>query len=623
MKNNTKVIEVLFSIPVNKGFDYLVSADMKVKKGMRVLADFRGRKCVGIVYKVGRKSLYGLALKEIHTVLDKEPFLTSRQFKVAMAMSKKYVYSLGEIIFMFLPPYLRKNVSLSEHYLPSGKIKNNKKVISTGSIRYIKSYNLDRRFLYYRQMIENTIESGRTVMILVPLKENIGNVLTLCEKYFPQERISVISSYQSDKKNLLEWLSLRRGESSIVVGTKMSLFLYPPTLGLLIVENENSEYYSHQEKPYYHILDVAHILYKNENIDLILSSDYPSLHTYRLIKEGMVNLIDYDGSKNCIEVVDMRRVRTSKTSIFVPFVLDTIRGALVADKRVLIFWNRRGFASILKCSSCGETLNCERCSAFLQYYLSKDKGICPYCGYRKDIPNLCPNCGKGYILPFGLGIERMKNIIQRFFPQEIVSSIEETKDTYPDKDRYGNRRRIILATQRLFSGGIFIKGGVDIAFVLDIDGLLSRFDFDITMKVFLYLKKMEELVRDKIYVLTNNPHHYLFDHINEEWRKFYDQELNIRKELTYPPYGSLIKITFKGKDENKVLLKINRLYDIIKKNKNITVFGPLKEIPFRLRGKYRYSIVIKCGARGKVDGIIRNSLQKVRTSSINVAIWVR
>jgi len=598
-----KIAQVVFPIPLDREFDYKVPPSLKAAIGSRVLVDFHGKKRMGIVCAFTQEP-HARTLKDIIDVLDRTSLLSKRQLSFARKLSRNYLCAFGEILFMMLPPYLRQKRKTADIF------KERSFRSSSQSLVCVRSSQIVKRFEYYKNAIHKALKSNRSVMVIFPRFVLLREMLGEFRKEFRGEEISILSSYQRDRDNYFAWRKIKQGNSRLILGTKMALFLYPQDLGLLVVEEESSPLYFHPEKPHYHLIDVAGLLASFKKIDLILATDYPTFATFKRIKEKRVSLKEIDEPRANIQIIDSRRVRTRESSLFTPFLMELLRKNLSEKKRTLIFWNRKGYASVIKCSGCGHVFRCKRCSSFLRYELSEHKGYCPFCHWSRDIPKVCTRCKSGYTQTFGLGAERLQGIIKRFFPEVKVGSLDE-----PGAD-------ILVATQKVFTETTLLKGSLDCAIVLDADYLLSRIDYHATFRVFIYLKRLSSLVKEKVYVFTNNPEHYLFETINQSWQAFYAKELKLRKDLGYPPYGHLAKLTLRAKNKERLFKNTSALYDIIK-DKGLEVFGPLKEVPFKLRDQYYYSLVIKEKKSALLRKALSEELGGIRSSSIKVAVVIQ
>ncbi|MCM8824515.1 MAG: hypothetical protein NC822_07600, partial [Candidatus Omnitrophica bacterium] len=236
--------------------------------------------------------------------------------------------------------------------------------------------------------------------------------------------------------------------------------------------------------------------------------------------------------------------------------------------------------------------------------------VCSWCGYYENIVDKCKICNSGYMVPVGVGIERLESIVRKIFPEFLVSRGEVI-----------NPPGIILGNYNFFNFFVERKLDIDACFILDIDNMLSLVDYETTFNAFIYLKKIACYVKD-IYVFTHNPSHYIFESINDRWEKFYEKELSLRRQFNFPPYGIMVKVILKGKDKNKLLKRLESLYNRLKEF-NLEIFGPVEEFPFKVRDNYGGALVIKGKNRKMISDICGQVIQKYKSSAYRITVIVR
>ena len=594
-----KIAKVVVPISVDKEFDYSYPEKLSLKKGMRVLVDFNHKKRVGLVVNLCKESKIK-RLKPIIDALDVEPTLANEHMRLARQLSNIYPYPMAEFLFMMLPAYLKKTKKSDlKRYASITKRNNSPKNI------FIRADNFSKRYLLWRDKIAEKLKSG-SVLLCFPQLTYLNHARKYFEKDFPG-KVKVIYSQKNEKELFAAWVQSR--EKSLILGTRVSIFYYPQDLNMVVVEEENSQYYFQEEKPFHNLFDIAWLLCRQKGADLILSGDYPSLATYKLIKDSKVELIDKAGPDRVIEVVNISESR--KPKIIGPILSELLRKKIQENKRSVVLWNRKGFARVISCLSCGHVLRCAHCSGFLQSSLKGQEGICPYCQRKTPLPERCQHCRGGYFKSGGFGIERVESLLKRIFPEAKIDNWQE----------HSSDTQITLSTSKilshLYDGEIF-----DCGFVLDIDSFLARTDYDSTFAAFLYLRKLIFLCKNNFYVFTRNKDYYLFQYLNKPWQDFYDAELILRQQLHLPPLGLIAKMVIRGKNENSLLKITQGLYNKLEKRFN-EVYGPLPEQPFKLRDKFRYSLVVKTKKNIQSRKDIKEEVSSFRTSSLKIAVSLR
>jgi len=289
-------------------------------------------------------------------------------------------------------------------------------------------------------------------------------------------------------------------------------------------------------------------------------------------------------------------------------LIELLRKTLYSNKKSVVIWNKKGFSKVVSCSNCGHVLKCDHCSGFLSVFLENKEGVCPYCQCKVALPEMCSECNKGYFKKMGYGVQRLEVSLRQTFPEANIC----------DWQTHSSNSQIITSTTKILSS-IYEHEKFDMGFVLDVDSSLARGDYNATLDTFIYLKKLNLFFKDKMYTFTKSPSYYLFEYINKPWTKFYDYELGTRRKLSLPPFGAIAKITLRAKNKNTVLKKANDLYNILTGKKQ-QVYGPFKEKPFKLRDKFRYSLIVKSEDTLSFRSAIKEVVDKARTSSIKLAV---
>jgi len=581
-------------IALDKEFDYSVPAGLKIKKGMRVLVDFNGRKRVGLVVDLSARSKFK-NLKPVIEALDSEPSLSKEHMQFALSLSRMYPYPKAEFLFMMLPSYLRKakKISLSQNLPQAGE----KEKTAPQKNLFIKADSFLERYRLWKPVVEEKLKTG-SALVCFPQLSYLEAARQVLEKDFASH-LKVIHSQIKEKDFFNTWRQSR--VNSLILGTRVSIFHYPYDLGLIVVEEENSPYYFQEEKPYHNLLDVAFLLARFKDSALILSSDFPSLSAYKLIRDKEMILRDNSSPGKNIKVIGASEY--SKKKVVSPVLIELLRKNIQAKKSSVVLWNKKGFGRFIRCSACGHIFKCSHCSGFLRLSLKSSEGVCPYCQKKEALPKICPHCKKGYLKNSGWGIERIEGILRKEFPEAKINTWESR----------GPESKIILSTSKILSF-LYGKETFDSGYVLDTDHFLARADYEAAFDTFLYLKKLCFFFKEELCVFTGNGQYYLFKYLNKDWKEFYEAEMGFREKLNLPPFGIIVKITLRAKDKNNLLKQAQYLYNKLEEKK-YQVYGPLEEEPFKLRDKFRYSLVIKAPRSFALRKAIKEDLKKLRVSA--------
>jgi len=607
---SVKLVKVATLISLDKEFDYYYFGDVGLTPGVRVLVDFNGKKQVGIVLRLKDYTTSGNCvipsinvagkvkpLKPIIGILDVSFTLTVEQIKFSEMLSTFYSYPRGDFLSMMLPAYLKKANKLEIQFN-----ENQDKKGSSFSGEFIKGSSFRERYFMWKIEVKKKLLSG-SVLICFPQLSYLDAALKVIKDDF-NCRIVVMHSKKSDKQIIQEWKISR--EKTLILGTRLSIFYYPQDLNLIIVEEESDRCYFQEEKPFYNLRDIAIMLCRVKGIKCVLSGNYPSLLVYQMIKTNILALREQKSPENKIKV--MKLTGYSKGRVMSPVLLNILEKIIQSGKKVVVIWNKKGFGKTAFCSNCGYVFKCDRCSSFLRLSLKSREGVCPHCQQKVSIPQICSKCNNGYVKISGWGIEKIESILRKNFPEVLINTWE---------NRFLNSQ-IVLSTSEIV-GSLYEPEAFDAGIVLDIDGFLAYPGYHVTFDAFLYLKRLECLFKDCLYVLTGNGDYYLFQCLSGFWEKFYQLELNFRKELSLPPFFEIAKIILRSEDEGLTLRTIGNLRNRIAV-KNNYVYGPFKEEPFKLRGKYRYSLVIRSRKSENFRESIKVEIKNIRSSKIQLAV---
>ncbi|MFH1519007.1 MAG: hypothetical protein ABIE75_00350 [Candidatus Omnitrophota bacterium] len=593
-----RVARVVISISLDKEFDYFCPSHLEAKPGMRVLVDFNRKKRIGIVVAVISGPSFR-KLKPIIDLLDSQALLGEEHLLFAKQLSNFYPYAKGEFLFMMFPPYLKKPRKLDLQLSSVGV--NSKNAVEN---KFIKGESFLERYQLWKDIVKEKLKQG-SVLICFPQLTFLKAARKIIERDFP-DQTKVIHSQEGEKELFSSWSKTR--ENSLILGTRVAIFYYPTDLRLIVVEEENDHCYSQEEKPYHWLPDVAWVLSQIKSVGLILSGDYPSLATYKRIKEGTVRLLGKSNNSRPIGIIGTSEF--NKSGVINPILTDLLQKAIQDKKKAIILWNRKGFAQV-SCFSCGHIFKCQHCSGFLQSSLNSQEGICPYCQRKTLLPKICNQCNSGYLKSKGYGIQRLESSLRRMFPEVKIDNLANFSDD----------TQVTLSTSKVLSH-LYDPVKFDRGFVLDADSFLNHLDYDATFTTFIYLRKLLRLLQDSLYVFTSHKDYYLFQQLNDRWEDFYELELRFRKKSQLPPFGLIAKITLRSKNKRTLLKNAKGLYDKLE-GKFKEAYGPFEEKPFKLRDKFRYSLIVKTRKDSLSRKLIKEAVKDSRTSSIQLAVSLR
>jgi len=612
---NNKYIAVIFNLPIEKPFWYRVPPEFKneVKIGQRVLAPFGKREMVGFIVEQSEKKPRG-RLKEIIRVFDKFPPLDNNLFSLAKWMSEYYCCSLGQALHSLFPfPYPYLEDLPPEIGLSDGKDedKENIYLVQPG----------DKKFELVSSFIADNRKLEKQAIILVP---EINLITGFEEKIKKIEKRTIsFHSKLSIKERYKRWLMMKKAEVNVAIGTRSVIFAPFPKLGLIVVDQEESTDYKQKETPKYNVRQIAIKRGKMEKFSVFLISDAPSLESWYQAKKKVYKSFNFSRRRkgSFFEVVDLKKEK-KKDRIFSRLLQDKIKDALEKKLSVMLFVSRRGYASFLLCSDCGEVIRCPNCNIGLSFHLKREM-ICHYCGFRTVAPSVCPFCGGRNLKKIGWGTQRVENEVKKRFPGARVKRFDLDifkSSTYLIPDYIKKREvDILVGTQLLIKEDILSLVGV--VGVMLVDVLLNLPDFRASERTFQLLTRIRKGSRGKnsVIVQTYNPTHYVLNAKSNE--DFYSRELKIRKQLGYPPYQRWVRILIEGKRKDQVKDKSEEILNKIKKE-GFNFLGPSPCPLSKIKGSYRYHIILRDTKGKNMQEFIKEINPLARRSSIKIGIDV-
>ena len=623
MKEN--IAKIVVGLPIEGAFDYSIPKEMAkdIKIGSRVFIPFKNFKKVGYVIDFSNYSKIK-KIRAIISLIDYKPLLEKTELELLKKIANYYCCCWGEMIESALPLSIRKGKKLIIDKLQTKELnKKPQKRYEKGifSVTLVHDVGADRRWDLLLEEIKKAIFLKRGVIFLEPELFYITRTAKWLKEKL-NEDVTILHSKQSEKKELTQWTKIREGRINIVVGSRSAIFAPFKNLGLIIINEEDSQLYKQEQSPFYHAREIAILRAKQQKANLILVSQTPSLESYHsslIGKYKFVNLKDRKHSASQVEIVDMNqealRFKRGK-AVLSPQLENNIQNTLEDSGRVILFINRLGFATSIRCKNCGYSLKCNRCNSGLIYHYKRKMLVCRFCNYQIQPLEICPQCKSAYVRYSGAGTEKLESEVNRLFPQAKINRWDSDVGIQScDFD-------ILISTQILLKGYI----NCDLLGVLQIDSSLNRVDFRSSEKVFSLLFRLSKLVKEKMIIQTRNPQHNCIEAIRKsDPFLFYRKELKLRKELGFPPFRHFIQIQLRGRSEEKVKNLAFSLYKKMKNtnNKNINVLEPFPASPSRLRGNYRWNILLKGKSVKKINSYINRGLKELKGKSgiiINVNV---
>ena len=469
------------------------------------------------------------------------------------------------------------------------------------------------------KIIDHSLNFGKGVIMLIPeISLTPQTVELFCSRY--GSRVAIIHSSLSQGERLDAYMRIKRGEADLVIGTRSAVFAPVKDLGLIIIDEEQEHTYKSDNNPKYHARDIARFRSAKNNSLLLLASATPSIESYKKAVDGAYTLIElknrYGKAKlPRVELADMREeIRAGNDSSLSMPLLDGIGTALHKKEQTILFLNRRGYHNFVSCASCGTAVSCPNCSVSMTHHTDriyhKTELVCHWCGKHMPVPSTCSECGSTHIKPMGVGIQLIEKRLRELYPS--VNTIRMDTDTTASKHAYdemlsdfrSHKAQILLGTQMVTKGHDFPD--VTLVGVLNADTSLYLNDYRANERTFSMLTQVigragRSEKEGKALIQTTNPDHdVIILACKQDYKTFFENEIQTRKLLSYPPYSDIVLLTLSGNVENAVMKDSKMLSDMLRAKINgdfkgvpIVCYGPFEAPVYKLDGKYRMTMVIK------------------------------
>ena len=467
----------------------------------------------------------------------------------------------------------------------------------------------------YMEIIDYALNQGLDSIVLVPEISLTPQTISRFKNRFG-DIVGVFHSKLSEGEKHDVYKAIKLGKIRILIGARSALFAPFNSLGVVIIDEFHEGAYKSEKNPKFNAIEVARYLVMKKNISLVLGSATPSIEEYYKAINGDYNLITIKNRANKnplpkIDVVDMKNeLSNGNKSIISKKLYDEIEIAIKNNNQVILFLNRRGYSNFVSCRSCGYVFQCENCDISLTYHKSKNLGRCHYCGYEKEIPKECPECGSNYVKPFGTGTQKIEEEVKSIFNN--VKVLRMDKDTTSKKgsieeilNKFRNREADILIGTQMLSKGLDFDN-VTLVGILSADMILNFPDFKSSETTFQLVTQVSGRAgradkKGKVILQTYDTDHYAIRRaVNYDFEGFYEDEIKIRKAFGYSPFNNMLSVVISGSNEKMVEQNAKSMYSSIVyllENRGIKDFnfilGPNPCSISKINHNYRWQILFK------------------------------
>ena len=518
----------------------------------------------------------------------------------------------GEIISPSpLPPKLYKQQELVLDHI--------KACIDKGSFSTCLLYGVTgsgKTEVYYRAA-EHVMALGRQAIMMAP-EISLAVYLEGIFRSRLGDRVAIYHSGLSQGERYDQWMRIVRGEVDLVIGARSALFSPLPRLGLIIVDEEHDSAYKQDRGPRYNARDAAVVRAKMEKALVILGSGTPSVQSYQNGISGRYHLLSMPERIEKrplpdVELVDMKITEDmrSKREMISPRLKEALEQNLMDGNQCMLFLNRRGFYRVYLCRSCGQSLRCPNCDVALIYHLEENRLSCHYCGYYSETRTKCSSCGNEGLRAYGFGTEKLEYELRESFPEARIARMDADSTRRKGQaiqilKRFAEQKLdILVGTQMITKGYDFPN--VTLVGVIAADLSLGFPDFRAGERTFQVLSQVSGRSgrgdqKGKVIIQTFNPDHYAISTATaHDYQSFFREERQLREQLGYPPFSHLACLTLKGNSKKETEEAAQQLNQAIRgtlakwprRGKEIHVLGPAEAPISRLKGKYRWQILVK------------------------------
>ena len=496
----------------------------------------------------------------------------------------------------------------------------------------------------YIKLIQSCLDEGKSAMLLVPEIALTPQLLGLMAAYFG-EQVAVLHSSLSAGERYDQWKRVKSGDAKVVVGTRSAVFAPCVNLGLVILDEEQEHSYKSENSPRYHAKEVAIWRCSKEKALVLLGSATPSVESMYRAKSGAYRLYTlkerFGGRKlPRVSIVDMREeLKRGNDLSFSASLQDAIIDTHAADKQTIILLNRRGNSRALVCVDCRETPECPRCAVRLTYHSANNRLMCHYCGFSRNVPERCPQCG-GPLKQVGTGTQKVQQELEYLFPDlevdrmdaDTVSAVNTHEKIL---DHFKNEKVPILIGTQMVAKGLNLPD-VTLVGVLDADLSLYTDSFRAGETTFNMLTQVVGRAGrgdapGQALIQTLVPDHQVIKlAAKQDYDGFYDLEIGLRKMQQLPPFGDLVSITFTGQEETAVLRGAAKFRDSLNaclkqpgyEKEVCTVLGPAPCAVPKINYNFRYRLTLRCRMSKELRALVSHLMRQFSQDKLNRGVSV-
>lgn len=539
-------------------------------------------------------------------------------------------------------PYKRNTIcdksEIVLSHMQNDAYEKNKKMLGSGKTGLLYGITGSGKTQVYLKLIDDVISENKDVILLVPEISLTPQALGIFHKRYG-DMIAVIHSGLSLGERNDEYRRIDEGNAKIVIGTRSAVFAPVHNLGLIVMDEEQEQTYKSERTPRYNAKDVAKFRVGYNKGYFLMASATPSLESYSNAIKGNYTLSVINeryGNASLPEVVtvDMKaELKNGNKSAISTELYNRLLTVLDSGKQAILLINRRGYNTFIACNECGHIITCPNCSISLTYHSHNNRLVCHYCGYTKKLDNICPECHSEAVRYSGFGTQRIEEELANLFPDARILRMDA--DTTSAKfsherllEQFANKEYDILVGTQMVAKGLDFDD-VTLVGVVNADNSLydesytaGERSFDLITQVIGRAGRRNS--RGCAVIQTINPFNEILQYAaNQDYESFFNNEIEMRRLMIYPPFCDIFSVTFSSENENTAAMCAKRFFDLtVKYNSEqysdlkIVVLGPTQAKISKINNTYRYRLAIKCKNNAKIRQMITNILKDIHKQKI-------
>ena len=601
-------------------FTYQLGPELQVKAGDGVFVPFQKGEKLGLVLKVHQEKP-SFPTKEVHKVIDLQPLLFEWQLKLAEWMSEYYFCSLWDCVRLFIPKNIHKKTRKKDTSNKKNDQKNKFKELTLEqshivdevlnkkpAFSLIEGITGSGKTEVYKRLIQAKVAEGGQCLLLVPEISLTPQFVAYFQEDFPT--MAVVHSKISEGERTEQWHKIKKGEITLVLGSRSALFSPFKNLSLIVMDEEHEWSYKQDQSPRYHARSLVEKIQEFADTQVVYGSATPSLETRFKAEQG--SIAHFTLTKRAlgsplpsVKIVDMRdELKKKNFSMFSDALEQEIRSTLEAEQQVLLFLNRRGSASSTVCRDCGKSTECPDCQLPFTYHARnflRPTLVCHHCGRFAPVPELCERCGSVRIRQLGVGTEKIETELHTLFPKARLARAD--KDTMSKKDSFSNLHDkmhageidILIGTQMIGKGWDLPRIGLVGVMLADMG--LNLPDFRASERGFQLLTQVagragRAQTQGRVLIQTYNPENPVIEHVKtHDYSGFYAHEKGTRELDQLPPYGSVVKVMFLEEKNKTAEDRAHRLLETLKDPDHKSYAAPA--FLSRVKGKHQWNVLVQ------------------------------